>query len=194
MASVIVSLAKLRAPIALPIAAVVLWVAGPAPADANGRSVEVFRTIEGSYELIVALQPAEPVVGAVHFTITPVDAATSAPVTDARVEILARGPGGSPAYHAVAVNSPAEPEYYDFNLTLGQQGEWTLTVDVSSEALGQASVTLSFFVDARPLEPGVASTFVWLLVIGAFVSGILYLWRTSRRLTADRPNEAESSR
>ncbi len=184
----------LRAPVALAAAFAVFGAVATGTTVANGRSIEVFRAVEGEYEIIVALQPEKPTVGAVHFTITPVHATTSVPVTDARVEIVARGPEETPAYHTVAVNSRSEPRYYDANLTLERPGRWTLTIDVSSEAMGQATISMPLFVEDRPLEPGLASTFVWLLVIVAFAGGVFYLWRTSRRLTAGRPNESESSR
>ena len=48
--------------------------------NANGRGFEIFSAVEGPYEIVVAVQPKEPVVGVVHFTITPINKHTLAVV------------------------------------------------------------------------------------------------------------------
>ena len=149
---------------------------------ANGNGAEIYRGREGAYEVIVKVQPDRPEVGAIHFTITPLDAKTLAPIVDAEIDIVAHDPTGKAAYRTRALNPPLAAEYYDANITIGSAGEWTLIVRVSSDLLGQATFTVPVHVDERPLAQTTAGTVVWLTVLATLFAGSGYLWYRSRRL------------
>ena len=151
---------------------------------ANGESVEIFRGREGAYELIVGVQPETPVVGAIHFTITPLDVETSLPVVHAEISVVAHNPDGKPAYRVRAVNTPLAVRYYDANITIHSPGTWTLAVEVSSDRLGRVTFAVPVDVGTRPLAPSLAGTVVWVVVVAVLATGTAVLWiRTRRRLT-----------
>ena len=150
-------------------------------ASANGNSVEIFRASEGRYEIIVGVQPAAPVVGLAHFTITPLDLGTSAPVIDAEINVVAHDPQDRPTYRVRAINSPAARNYYDANITFDSPGDWTLFVEVESAALGHATVAVPLRVGAQALGPSLAGTITWVIVLATLVGGSLYLWYRQRQ-------------
>jgi hypothetical protein len=150
---------------------------------ANGESVEIFRGREGAYELIVGVQPETPVVGAIHFTITPLDIETSLPVVDAEISVVAHDPDGKAAYRVRAVNTPLAARYYDANITIESPGTWTLAVEVSSDRLGRATFAVPVKVGAGPVARILAGTVVWLAVVTVLATGATVLWlRTRKRL------------
>ena len=150
---------------------------------ANGESVEIFRGREGAYELIVGVQPETPVVGAIHFTITPLDIETSLPVVHAEINVVAHDPDGNPAYRVRAVNTPLAVQYYDANMTVHSPGAWTLAVEVSSDRLGRATFTVPVKVGPGPVASSLAGTVVWLAVVTVLATGATVLWlRTRKRL------------
>ena len=69
-------------------------------ASAHGDAGEIFRGREGSYEIIARALPEEPVVGSVHFSITPLEASTALPVSDAKILIIVNDQRGQPTYQA----------------------------------------------------------------------------------------------
>ena len=157
---------------------------GAAPrytALANGDSVEIFRGSQGPYEIVVSIQPASPMVGTVHITVTPIDAATSEPLTQARITLVAHDGADAPVYQARAVNTPASPKYYDANISFESPGQWTLVVSVVTDDLGAATVRVPLDVAERPLPPALEGAIMLLVVIGAFVGGAAYLYFSSRR-------------
>lgn len=173
------------------IAALAALAAGLSPAlagdlSAHGDATEIFRGTEGAYELVLAVQPEETVVGTIHITITPFDAATSMLVDSAEIVIVAHDPEGAPTYQARAINTPASPEYYDANITFESDGEWTLMVSVDHATLGKATFSVPLGVGELPVPAGSGGAVVWLFVLVVLAGGATYVWRTSRRRTADR--------
>ena len=151
-------------------------------AKAHGDAREIFRGREGNYDIIVGVQPEQPAVGVVHFSITPLDASTGLPATKARVRIVTNNPNGKPAFRARALNTPATPQYYDANITLDLPGVWTLTVDVESDDLGAAAVTVPFEVAAQGVTPSLSGGIVFVVLSAVLVAGGVYVWySTSRR-------------
>ena len=151
---------------------------------ANGESVEIFRGREGAYELIVGVQPETPVVGAIHFTITPLDIETSLPVIHAEISVVAHDPDGKPAYRVRAVNTPLAVRYYDANITVHSPGTWTLAVEVKSDRLGRATFSVPVEVGPVPVGPSLAGTAVWLGVLAVLGTGATVLWLQTRRRLA----------
>ena len=150
-------------------------------ASANGDAVEIFRAREGPYEVVVGIQPEKPVVGTVHFSVTPLDASTSLPVTDAEIVIVANDKRGKPTYQARALNTPSSPQYYDANITFESAGAWTLLVSVRSQEVGEATFTVPLTVEGQSITPGLAGTFVFLALLAVLTGGALYVWHSARR-------------
>lgn len=153
---------------------------------ANGDSTEIFRGREGAYEIIVGVQPERPVVGSVHFTVTPLDTETSLPVLRAEITLVAHDPQGRPSVQARAVNAPESRRYYDANLTIHSPGEWTVVVEVSTEALGQATFTVPLRVGEAPLSPRIAGTVVWAVVVAILAAGAAYVSYSAGRARRGR--------
>ena len=152
-----------------------------ASVSANGNTVEILRTVEGSYEVVVGVLPERPTVGVVHFSIAPLDAGARLPVTDAQVLIVANDEQGVPTYQAPALNTPSAPQYYDANITFESPGTWNLVIDVRSPKLGAARIELPFHVESQALPPGLQGTIVWLVLLAVLFAGTAYVWSTARR-------------
>ena len=152
-----------------------------APALSNGNAVEVFRGRDGAYEVIVAILPEVATVGTIHFSITPLVAETSVPVTDAEIIVVAIDPEGEPAYQARALNSPNSLRSYDANITFESQGTWTMSVEISSDGAGEATVVFPLELGAQPIESSPAGAVVLLVVMAALIGGSVYVWHSGRR-------------
>ena len=170
------------------IAAVAALIASSGPAAlANGAGAEIFRGVQGPFELVVRVQPEEPALGAVHVTFEPTAAVTGEPVEDAVIEVLARDAEGADRYVVVAVNTPRERQYYDANITFHEAGEWTLVVDVEQPGTGSATFEVPMTVVPQLIPArGVAGTAVFLLIGAALVGGVVFLWYQSRRALGRR--------
>ena len=154
---------------------------------ANGAGAEIFRGVEGPFQLVVRVQPEEPALGAVHVTFEPTMAATGQPVEDAMIGVLAKDAEGAERYQVRAVNTPQERQYYDANITFHEAGEWTLVVDVEQPGTGSATFEVPMTVVPQQIPArGVAGTLVFVLISGALVGGVLFVWYQSRRALARR--------
>ena len=156
------------------------------PVFANGDGSEIFRGREGPYEIIVGVQPERLLVGSIHFTVTPLDTETSLPVLKAEITLVAHDPQGRPSVQARAVNAPGSRRYYDANMTIDSPGEWTVVVEVSTEALGRATFTVPLKVEEAALSPRVAGTVVWSVVLAILAGGAAYVWYSARRARRGR--------
>ena len=169
-------------PFALTVQVVVFLALTHGHATAHGEGVEFFRGREGSYELVVLVQPERPTVGTVHFVITPLDLEASLPVLDAEIDVVAHSPEGKPAYQVRALNQPLSLEDYHANITFDSPGEWTLFVDVRHDTLGRARFAVPLSVEEQSVGPGLGGAIAWLAVLGVLVGGSTYLWLRSRWL------------
>ena len=175
-----------RAAVAAAIATVLLTALGTAVL-ANGAGAEVFRGVEGPFQLVVRVQPEEPALGAVHLTFEPSIATTAEPVEDAMIDVLAKDAEGAERYRVRAVNTPQERQYYDANITFHEAGEWTLVVDVEQAGTGSATFDVPMTVVPQLIPSrGVAGTLVFLLISAALVGGVALVWYQSRRALGRR--------
>ena len=172
---------RLLLPVVVFAAAVFAQLPSPSVALGHGQGTEIFRERQGRYELVVAIQPARPVLGSVHFTITPLDAETSTVVSDARVTVVANDEADQPTYQAQAVNSPEWPQFYDANFTMESEGAWTLAREAASPSMGEATFVVPFEVGPPAIGASAAGMIVWLVVIGVLAGGTILVWRSSRR-------------
>ncbi len=167
-------------------ALLLMLLSGVRPAVGHERAVEIFREVDGQFEIVVAALPENPKVGIVHFSVTPLEAATGAVVSDANVTLtVRRGPDRRPIL-ARAVNTPAAPQYYDANITFATAGDWSMTVEVRSDELGEANVVWPLRVDEQRITPNSAGGYVLLGIVILLVGGSVHLWLSSRRARARR--------
>ena len=118
-------------------------------------------------------------VGSAQFAVFVTDPATGAPVTDAKVVMLAESAEeGNPGW-AFATNSPDSPERYVVHLKLDSTGEWYIKVDVSS-SLGAdlADVTTLEVPSLNRLTQG---SWVFFGMFAVIMLGIAYVWWSARR-------------
>ncbi len=167
-------------------ALLLMLLSGVRPAVGHERAVEIFREVDGQFEIVVAALPENPKVGIVHFSVTPLEAATGAVVSDANVTLtVRRGPDRRPIL-ARAVNTPAAPQYYDANITFATAGDWSMTVEVRSDELGEANAVWPLRVDEQRITPNSAGGYVLLGIVILLVGGSVHLWLSSRRARARR--------
>lgn len=160
---------------------VVIMLTTTTNALAHGNTKEIFRAKEGSYEVIVRTLPKEPVVGTVHFSITPMDASVNQIVSDAQILIVSNNNEGKPTYQARALNTPDSPRYYDANITFKSSGQWTLIIKIQNNRLGEVTFTVPLNVSDQAIGPGNSGTVVFLVLLVILVGGSLYVWRSARR-------------
>ena len=172
--------------LALPFALLVMLLPGVRPALGHERAVEIFREVDGQFEIVVAALPEKPKVGTVHFSVTPLEAATGAVVSDANVTLTVRRGSDQRPIVARAVNTPAAPQYYDANITFAAAGDWSMTVEVQSDDLGEATVEMTLGVDDLRITPSSAGSYVLLVIVILLVGGAVHLWLSSRRARARR--------
>ena len=172
--------------LALPLALLLMLPPGVRPALGHERAVEIFREVDGQFEIVVAALPEKPNVGTVHFSVTPLEAATGAVVSDANVTLtVRRGPDRRPIV-ARAVNTPAARQYYDANIKFSAAGDWSMTVEVRSDELGEATVEMPLIIDPQRIPPNSAGGYVLLGIVILLVGGAVHLWLSSRRARARR--------
>lgn len=157
------------------------WGPGPVFAQTQAEARELFAGRSGPYEIIVGIRPNEPLVGAIHFLVTALDAADREIVADARVLIVAIDEDGVPTQQSLAVNTPSSPDLYEANLSFDNPGKWKLRIDVTSERLGEASFDVP--LEVRPTNPAAtrSGTILFAGVLLVLVGGTLYVWYSARR-------------
>jgi hypothetical protein len=107
-----------------------------AEADGHGVTLPIAQGVYGTYEYIVAVFLAEPVVGPLYVAVKLTS--ESVPVTAA--EVLVTGSvGGIQKNTAPAVPDPHESGSYEIEMVLNQSGAWTFEIEIDGP-LGTASI------------------------------------------------------
>ena len=148
---------------------------------AHGEALEIFRGREGPFEIVVSVQPNPPLVGTLHFSVTPINPESGTLLLNTEITIIANDPEGKPAYQVRAVNSPLSVELYDANMTVETPGDWTISVEVSREAQGTATFNFPLHIGEQALPPANIGTLVWLTVLVVLAGGATYVWYRSRQ-------------
>ena len=163
------------------ISAVLCLPALPGNAQANGatRLLGVEENA-GPYRLRVGILPGTPRVGTLHVTVLVDEAEGGAPLTDASIEVSARGPEGSAGAGPVrAANSIQDIRFYEANLPLDVEGAWVLNVAVDGP-LGQGKGSWPIQV-----RPGQSLDLVYLLAAAVGLAALgVWVWdriRAARR-------------
>ena len=156
----------------------------PWTAHANGATVPVVKNERaGPYELEVGILPGSPRVGNLHLSILVRDSQAGGFITNAIVTVGAQGPPAATSVGpAQAVNTRDAPQFYDLDIPLDTEGEWTLLLNVNSE-LGQAELPL-------PIEVTKSGgfSFAFLITVGVALLAALF-WTSGllrRRLKGRR--------
>jgi hypothetical protein len=141
----------------------------------------VYEGVAGPYRLSIEVVPAVPLAGKVQFRVRPVLDASGVPVTDARVEAYL-GRKGREEIKTPALNSPADRTAYVGNAEVDRAGDWSVRVDVSSDAgRGEFAFVMPVRSRARSGRGLVAPTLVYLGAAVVVLGGIGWLVRSSRR-------------
>ena len=172
---------------ALPVVA--LWAAViDSPASANGQTVSIFDTVQGPYRVEVRVSPPTPRVGSLHMSVVLQSTVNMQPVHDASVWVRAIGPAPDSLFVG-PVNAEPTTEllnWYDLNVALPQEGEWSFALDISQ---GEDSTIVEFpvLVSAGGVNWGVVV--VVIAALPMLVSAAWYL----RRIASGR-RERRSTR
>ena len=165
---------------------VLLLVALPGTADANGRVQEFQRQIAGPYEVAFGTIPDPPVVGTLHLTVRITETASDMLVLNADVTVTAVGPVGPDLGPAElgplkAMNTPSNPAFYDLATSVDRLGEWMFTVAVASE-FGEGVAEFPLEVREQGFLGGVITLLAGLaLLIIVGLSLVMYLQQRGRR-------------
>jgi hypothetical protein len=148
----------------------------------HAQSGEVFRGRDGNYEIVVNMQPVEPVVGEAHFSILPINTQTNEPIQNARVTLFTRDESGDDLYKALALNTPRFPNFYESNFKFKSEGTWNISVELESGQLGQASFSFPLEVGPQALPPeNTEATIFFFFLVAVMLGGIFYVWRSIKR-------------
>ncbi|MCH7734716.1 MAG: hypothetical protein IH961_05830 [Chloroflexi bacterium] len=137
--------------------------------------------VAGPYEIVVGIRPNEPLVGTIHFLVTPLDPVTREIVADARILIVAIDEDGVPTQQSLAVNTPRTPDLYEANITFEKPGKWDLRVDVKTDRLGEASFEVPLEVRPAPVSASRSGAILFAGVLLVIVGGTVYVSYTARR-------------
>jgi hypothetical protein len=153
----------------------------PVSAQTSEESFEIYRGQSDPFELAVAVSPRTPVVGAIHFSVELLDAASQKSVTDARVLIVAHDEDDVPVIQTLAVNTPLAPDSYEGNLTFELPARWSLRIEVDSPSLGSATFRAPLVLrSGTPIENPMGS-WIFLLVVAAIVGGTVYVGFSAKK-------------
>ena len=101
--------------------------------QANGQSVPILETTQGPYRVEVRVSPPTPRVGNLHMVIVLRTLEEGEPVNDVSVRVSALGPEPKSLLVGTIETYTVPPtlNWYDFNIALLQEGEWSFTVDIA---------------------------------------------------------------
>ena len=161
----------------------VLWLAvKDTPAEANGQTVTILDTAHGPYRVELRVSPPTPRVGSLHMSVVLQTLDGAQPVNDASVRVRALGPAPDSllAGPVDAVPTAETLNWYDLNLALPQDGEWSFTIDISR---GEETTALEFplLVSSGGVNWGIVVVLIAALPL--LVSAAWYL----RQASAGRP-------
>ena len=130
--------------------AVVGWTIVPvASAEANGKSIPIFSSAEGPYQIQFRVSPPTPKVGKLHIVLVIQYLATGEPVDSALVNITALGPSPDRiALDSLQLYDPeSESNWYEADLLIPEAGTWQVNAEINHE--GQVtSVSIPIVVES----------------------------------------------
>ena len=172
----------------LPIIA--LWLAAPeTQASANGQTVSILDTVQGPYRVQVRVSPPTPRVGSLHMSVVLESAEDMFPVNDASVWVRAIGPAPDSLFVGPVNAEPTTAllNWYDLNIALPQEGEWSFALDISQ---GEDSTVVEFPVQVSSGSVNWGVVVVFIAALPILVSAVWYI----RRATAGKPARRSTKR
>ena len=156
------------------IAAAALLAVPLATAHANGRVIRFQDHAAGPYLLSVGTIPENPVVGALHVTMTITGPPSEERILDATVRISAVGPESDAVEIGplVAEHNADDTAYYDINTQVDRVGDWRFTVQVSGP-LGEGEAQVP--IEVRAQSPLIR--IVTMMALVAFLAALGYSLR-----------------
>ena len=162
------------------------------PPDAAPAFQPLFEREVAPFKVAMGWTPAAPQVGFVNVGVAPTALTTGAPVTDARITVIAdpQNPA-SEAFEVVAVNLPTDPNVYRANMKFEHADNWALTVRVESPTVGETSFQTPLVVLPPPIESESSGGWVFLGVFAVLAAGAGYLVWSARRAQRARNSNPE---
>lgn len=157
-----------------------------AQVSANGvhvGSTEVFSGPVGPYSVRVQ---TVPVVGNMHMTIYVEPSVGPNPVSETKVQVMAKGPRDAPQTvgPVLATGTLDGPNWYAVNLPIEQAGEWVFTLTVGS-SLGEGAVDFPIKVQkSGGVDWGLIAVVVLALGLAIWITRS---WKRGERGTGRRP-------
>ena len=160
-----------------------LWLAAPeSPAEANGQTVSILDTVQGPYRVQVRVSPPTPRVGSLHMSVVLESQDDMMPINDASVWVRAIGPAPDSLFVGPVNAEPTTAllNWYDLNIALPQEGEWSFALDISQ---GEDSTVVEFPVQVSSGSVNWGVVVVFIAALPILVSAVWYI----RRATAGKP-------
>ena len=158
-----------------------------APASANGQTVSIFETTQGPYRVEVRVSPPTPRVGSLHMSVVLQSSQNLIPVHDASVWVRAIGPEPDSLFVGPVNAEPTTEQFnwYDLNVALPQDGEWSFALDISQ---GEDSTIVEFpvLVSAGGVNWGVVA--VVIAALPMLVSAAWYVRQKTTRRPVRQPS------
>ncbi|MFQ6027853.1 MAG: hypothetical protein ACE5Q6_10215 [Dehalococcoidia bacterium] len=174
-------------PQVLLIALAIVWAAGYLPAYANGRATLVASEERGPYLIDVSILPAQAIVHNTHVSILLRSASDDTILTEAAINISGVGPDSATDFGPIPAPNDIAPQFFEADLPFDLEGEWTVTLEVSSE-LGEETLQVS--MNVRQGGADINWILMAAIVVAILAAGIWTWDRVTGRHS--QPDEAEA--
>ncbi|MDA1188537.1 MAG: FixH family protein [Chloroflexi bacterium] len=158
----------------------------PKTVRANGAVVDFQTRTAGPYEVSLGTSPPSPSPGNLHITMFVRESATGQLVLDAVVTVAGMAPEvtGKGIGPVEAEHLSGDPQFYDVNTSVDQEGTWKFVVDVSGPA-GEGTAEFDIqVIEPNPVVAILSVIFAVLLVIIIAMTTRMYM--NKRRQTIAR--------
>lgn len=156
--------------------------AGPVRAQESGTKQVQVRA--GPYDITVVSSLSNLSLGQARFFITVLEAATTKPVTDARVMVRLKGSLNDTQGWAIALYVPGPPDHYEARIVLDTPGTWRVAVEVTS-SLGTEEIVAST-LEIPTTRSYTSGSIVFAGVFVLLLLGAGYVWWSVRRAQRQR--------
>ena len=134
--------------------------------------------------LVVRVNPLQPTVGTVLFTVSPTIAVSDDPINGAIVMIRMEDETKEELYESYALNTPQNPLDYKTNFLLKKPGTWQVFITVTDKNKMSVKFNMEISVKDRNIVGTKIGTIVWVVVSLILFSGVGYIAFRIRNSTA----------
>jgi len=154
-------------------------VAVPSLVRAHGSGVELNRReFAGPYEVALGIVPDPPLIGELAVTLAVIELDTRTVVIGADVTLTARGPHSTIIGPLKVEPDPDDPSFYDLRTTLGEEGVWIFTVEVSAPP-GKGSADFAIEIKS-------SSSITVIITLSTFLAFVVILGLSMRAVFGER--------